>query len=166
MDLFSFQQSEQPQARLLADRMRPETLDEYIGQEHIVGTGKLLRRAIEGDQVSSILFYGPPGCGKTTLAILSPRRQKAYLSGLMLSTLQSRMCARRLSRPNRIKRCTGARRFCFWMRYTASIRRARMRFSLLSSRVLLSLSARRRRTRSIMSMERFCPGQPCFSLSR
>jgi putative ATPase len=48
--------------------MRPRTLDEYLGQEHIVGPGKLLRRAIEADQVTSILLYGPPGTGKTTLA--------------------------------------------------------------------------------------------------
>ncbi|WP_168121662.1 replication-associated recombination protein A [Paenibacillus sp. HB172176] len=68
MDLFSYHEEEAPRARLLADRMRPLTLDEYIGQEAIVGPGKLLRRAIEGDQVSSILLYGPPGCGKTTLA--------------------------------------------------------------------------------------------------
>lgn len=68
MDLFSYEEAEAPRARLLADRMRPQTIDEYIGQEHIVGEGKLLRRAIEGDQVSSILLYGPPGCGKTTLA--------------------------------------------------------------------------------------------------
>ncbi|WP_214628808.1 replication-associated recombination protein A [Paenibacillus agaridevorans] len=68
MDLFTYQEEESPRAKLLADRMRPRTLDEYIGQEHIVGEGKLLRRAIQGDQVSSILLYGPPGCGKTTLA--------------------------------------------------------------------------------------------------
>lgn len=68
MDLFTYQDEETPRAKLLADRMRPRTLDEYIGQEHIVGEGKLLRRAIQGDQVSSILLYGPPGCGKTTLA--------------------------------------------------------------------------------------------------
>ncbi|WP_256756785.1 replication-associated recombination protein A [Cohnella sp. WQ 127256] len=68
MDLFSFQAHSEPRARLLADRMRPETLEEYIGQEHLIGPGKLLRRAIEGDVVSSILLFGPPGCGKTTLA--------------------------------------------------------------------------------------------------
>jgi len=68
MDLFTIDEDQPTQHKLLADRMRPQQLDEYIGQEHIVGEGKLLRRAIEGDQISSILLYGPPGCGKTTLA--------------------------------------------------------------------------------------------------
>ena len=52
----------------LADRMRPRTLDEFVGQEHILGYGKLLRRAIEADRVTSVILYGPPGTGKTTLA--------------------------------------------------------------------------------------------------
>lgn len=52
----------------LADRMRPRTFDEFIGQTHIVGPGRLLRRAIEADRLTSSIFYGPPGCGKTTLA--------------------------------------------------------------------------------------------------
>jgi putative ATPase len=52
----------------LADRMRPRTLEEYIGQRHIIGEGRLLRRAIQIDQLSSLIFYGPPGTGKTTLA--------------------------------------------------------------------------------------------------
>lgn len=78
MDLFTIDE-EQPttQHKLLADRMRPQQLDEYIGQEHIVGEGKLLRRAIEGDQISSILLYGPPGCGKTTLAHIISQSTKA-----------------------------------------------------------------------------------------
>ncbi|OXM86807.1 replication-associated recombination protein A [Paenibacillus rigui] len=73
MDLFSLAAEEHSQGKLLADRMRPVTLQEYIGQEHIVGPGKLLRRAIEADQVSSILLYGPPGTGKTTLAHIISR---------------------------------------------------------------------------------------------
>ena len=52
----------------LADRMRPRTLDEFVGQEQIVGPGRLLRRAIEADRLTSSIFWGPPGCGKTTLA--------------------------------------------------------------------------------------------------
>jgi putative ATPase len=69
MDLFS--QSRQAQIEKespLANRMRPRTLEEYAGQEHIIGPGRLLRRAIQADQLSSLIFYGPPGTGKTTLA--------------------------------------------------------------------------------------------------
>jgi len=77
MDLFSYQAEANPRSRLLADRMRPETLDEYIGQEHLVGPGKLLRRAIEADAVTSIVLYGPPGCGKTTLAHIISKRTNA-----------------------------------------------------------------------------------------
>jgi putative ATPase len=80
MDLFSYDAHSQVSTKLLADRMRPRTLEEYIGQTHIVGAGKLLRRAIEADQVSSILLYGPPGTGKTTLAhIISNRTQGQFI---------------------------------------------------------------------------------------
>lgn len=64
-DLFS---QKEEQLSPLADRMRPRTLDELIGQAHLVGPGRLLRRAIEADRMTSSIFYGPPGCGKTTLA--------------------------------------------------------------------------------------------------
>ena len=52
----------------LADRMRPRTIEEFVGQSHILAPGRLLRRAIQADQLSSLIFYGPPGTGKTTLA--------------------------------------------------------------------------------------------------
>ena len=61
----------------LADRMRPRTLEEFIGQEQLVGPGKLLRRAIEADRLTSSIFWGPPGCGKTTLASIIANATKA-----------------------------------------------------------------------------------------
>jgi putative ATPase len=65
---------EEPQAgRPLADRMRPQTLDEFIGQEELLGPGKPLRTQIERDDLSSMLLWGPPGCGKTTLARIVAR---------------------------------------------------------------------------------------------
>src|SRR5437868_12428122 len=58
----------------LAARMRPRTLDQFVGQTHILGPGQLLRRAIESDRIQSLIFYGPPGTGKTSLAHLIARR--------------------------------------------------------------------------------------------
>ena len=52
----------------LAERMRPKTLDEYIGQKHLVGEGAVIRRMIESGNISSFILWGPPGVGKTTLA--------------------------------------------------------------------------------------------------
>jgi putative ATPase len=82
MDLFEQQHldriaSEAP----LADRMRPRTLEEFIGQHGIVGPGRLLRRAIQADQLSSLIFYGPPGTGKTTLArIIANTTQAQFIA--------------------------------------------------------------------------------------
>src|SRR5438094_7581860 len=69
-DLFSDENKTEAKsaAAPLATRMRPRLLDEFVGQQHILGPGKLLRRAIDADRVSSILLFGPPGTGKTTLA--------------------------------------------------------------------------------------------------
>src|SRR4026209_2290903 len=76
----------QPQRHApLAARMRPRTLDEYVGQSHILGPGQLLRRAIEADRIQSLIFYGPPGTGKTSLAqIIANQTQGKFerLSGV------------------------------------------------------------------------------------
>src|SRR5438067_11874104 len=64
-------------SRPLADRMRPTSLDEYAGQEHILGPGKPLRAQIERDQLTSIILWGPPGVGKTTLAHIIARMTKS-----------------------------------------------------------------------------------------
>lgn len=79
MDLFSHTRQKQIQQESpLANRMRPRTLDEYIGQEHIIGPGRLLRRAIQADQLSSLIFYGPPGTGKTTLAMVIANQTRSH----------------------------------------------------------------------------------------
>ena len=67
-DLFDYSSNINAAAQPLAARMRPRTLDEFVGQDHIVGPGTLLRTAIERDDITSLIFWGPPGCGKSTLA--------------------------------------------------------------------------------------------------
>ncbi len=78
MDLFErqYQQLRDRDAPLAA-RMRPRSLTEFVGQEEIVGSGRLLRRAIQADQLTSIIFYGAPGTGKTTLAQIIANTTKA-----------------------------------------------------------------------------------------
>src|SRR5947209_9117823 len=69
MDLFrEARQKNLDRAAPLAARMRPRTLDEFVGQQHFLGPGKLLRRLLQADRLTSAIFYGPPGSGKTALA--------------------------------------------------------------------------------------------------
>lgn len=84
MDLFEFSRQEQIEKEApLAARMRPQTLDEFVGQDHIIGPGRLLRRAIEADRLfTSILFWGPPGVGKTTLAAVIANTTHAHFETL------------------------------------------------------------------------------------
>ncbi len=70
MDLFDYmRQHNLKKESPLASRLRPERIEEVIGQRHILGEDKLLTRAIKADKISSVIFYGPPGTGKTTLAL-------------------------------------------------------------------------------------------------
>lgn len=77
MDLFDYMREKtQEQESPLASRMRPQMLEEVVGQQHIIGKDKLLYRAIKADKLGSIIFYGPPGTGKTTLAkVIAPYDQ-------------------------------------------------------------------------------------------
>lgn len=82
-DLFSYGYQQQVADNVpLAARMRPRTLDEFVGQKHIVGPGSLLRRAISADRLTSMIFYGPPGTGKTTLAAIIANQTRASFQKL------------------------------------------------------------------------------------
>lgn len=86
MDLFSFAQYRNNPHSPLAYRMRPETLDEIIGQEHLLGPGSILRNAIEKDELHSFVLYGPPGTGKTTIAHIISLRTQSHFEPLQAVT--------------------------------------------------------------------------------
>lgn len=77
MEQLSLFESERVQSVPLANRLRPDTLEEFAGQEHLLGQGKMLRQLIERDQISSMIFWGPPGVGKTTLASIIAKKTRA-----------------------------------------------------------------------------------------
>jgi putative ATPase len=80
-DMFDEQgRQQQLQQAPLATRMRPENLNGFVGQEHILGKGRVLRRAIEADRIPSMIFWGPPGCGKTTLAFIIANSTGAFFA--------------------------------------------------------------------------------------
>ncbi|TZE83497.1 replication-associated recombination protein A [Calorimonas adulescens] len=79
MDLFEYSRQKNSRSTMpLAMRMRPDTLDEFVGQGHILGKGKVLRRAIEADRLTSLILYGPPGTGKTSLAHIIANTTKSH----------------------------------------------------------------------------------------
>jgi len=90
MDMFEHQEhQEQPEQLLnapLATRMRPNSLHTFVGQEHIIGKGRVLRRAIEADRIPSMIFWGPPGCGKTTLAYIIANSTGAHFAPISAVT--------------------------------------------------------------------------------
>ncbi len=96
----------------LAARMRPRDLSEYVGQQHLLGEGKLLRRAIEADRLTCLILYGPPGCGKTALAFLIAARTKAHVERInaVASGVEE---MRRVIEQARFRRSQGSRTLLF-----------------------------------------------------
>ncbi len=113
MDLFEYmrEQSKDDDAPL-ASRMRPRTLDEVVGQEHIVGKNRLLYRAIQADKLSSVIFYGPPGTGKTTLAKVIANTTSAVFRQVNAPP-QAKRIWKRWCRRQRIRQaCMAKKRSC------------------------------------------------------
>ena len=83
MDLFDLNREQQASREApLAARMRPRNFDEFVGQEHVVGKGRVLRSSIESDQLPSMILWGPPGSGKTTLAYIVAAIAKSHFSAI------------------------------------------------------------------------------------
>ena len=109
MPLFDLpQENDSPQSMPLAARMRPQTFAEFVGQEHLVAEGRVLRKCIEADQLPSMVFWGPPGSGKTTLAHIIASVTRAHFSPLSAVSAGvadlRRVIAEARKRTNSIKR--------------------------------------------------------------
>jgi putative ATPase len=108
MDLFSNETVKEP----LAYRMSPRNIGEYVGQEHILGEGKLLRRAVEADRITSLILYGPPGTGKTALAKVIAEKTMAHFEWLNAATAGLDEL-RKIIQSARLKKAKGVRTILF-----------------------------------------------------
>ncbi|MFA5356770.1 MAG: replication-associated recombination protein A [Candidatus Omnitrophota bacterium] len=113
MDLFEGQNKGNPGDLPLAVRMRPRTLDEYVGQTHVLGKGKLLRRAIEADRISSLILYGPPGTGKTSLAWCIAHITKSHHIAINATTSNVEELRKVIAQARHKKAATGVKTILF-----------------------------------------------------
>lgn len=117
----------------LASRLRPETLQDYVGQKHLLGEGKMLRRLIEQDQISSMIFWGPPGVGKTTLARIIAGMTRADFVDFSAVTSGIKEIRQVMEQAEGSRRM-GINTLLLWMRSIVSIRHNRTRFCHLWKR--------------------------------
>lgn len=132
----------------LAARMRPENLAQYIGQQHLLAVGKPLPRAIEAGHLHSMILWGPPGTGKTTLAEVIARYANADVERISAVTSGVKEIREAIERA-RQNRNAGRRTILLLMKSTASTRANRMRFCRTLKTARFSSSAQPRKTRRL-----------------
>jgi len=113
MDLFEKSKKEEFKDLPLAVRMRPAALDEFIGQQHIIGEGKLLKRSIDSDKITSLILYGPPGTGKTTLAHVISNITKSHFEQLNAVTSNVAEIREQIARAKQRRSSDGKRTILF-----------------------------------------------------
>ena len=118
----------------LASRMRPKDLTEFVGQQHLVGEGKILRQMIERDTIPSMILWGPPGVGKTTLANVVANATRAEFVNFSAVTSGIKEIKEIMARAE-AGRSLGVRTVLLSMKFTASTRRSKMRFCRMSNKV-------------------------------
>ncbi len=113
MNLFDYMREQNLKTESpLASRLRPVTLDEVVGQKHIIGKDKLLYRAIQADKLSSVIFYGPPGTGKTTLARVIANTTSAEFLQLNATSSGKKEMEEMIAQAKNNQGMYGKRRFC------------------------------------------------------
>src|SRR4030042_3629427 len=114
MDMFEYQLEKQMSKEApLATRMRPTTFDEFVGQEHIVGKGRVLRKAIDADQIPSVILWGPPGSGKTTLAYVIANVTRSHFSPISAVSAGVSDLRRIIEEARRRRKLSGQRTILF-----------------------------------------------------
>lgn len=129
MDLFEYARSNTMKKEApLASRIRPRTLDEVVGQQHIIGKDKMLYRAIKADKLGSIIFYGPPGTGKTTLAKVIANTTSAEFTQINATSAGKKDMEEVVAKAKDTLGMYQKKTILFVMRFTASIRGSRIIF--------------------------------------
>ena len=127
MDLFEYAKSKTlDQESPLASRLRPTTLDEVVGQQHIIGKNTLLYRAIKADKLTSVIFYGPPGTGKTTLAKVIANTTSAEFTQINATVAGKKTWKPLSKKRSRISACTERKPSSSSTRFTVSTKASRI----------------------------------------